>query len=190
VTALIDEWMPVYDFGERHQVLVRAPIGIVREALAAWRPQDSPAWRLLLRLRGLGKPSGSLRHWGEEMGFLILADSEDEAVFGQVGRFWAINERGALVSPATKEEFRAFGRRGYARAVMSVGVEAISPRRTRLYTETRVQALDAKSRRRFRWYWLIIRPFSGLLRRSMLAGVAARSKAGAGQRARAKETTQ
>ncbi|TMB67768.1 MAG: hypothetical protein E6J43_07850, partial [Chloroflexi bacterium] len=42
---------------------------------------------------------------------------------------------------------------------------------TRLFTETRVRCLGVPSRRWFRLYWLVIRPFSGLLRRSMLRGI-------------------
>jgi hypothetical protein len=65
----------------------------------------------------------------------------------------------------------------YAVAVMNVAAVALGPERTRLYTETRVRALGPAARRRFRLYWLLIRPFSGLLRRSMLRGIAARATA-------------
>jgi hypothetical protein len=40
--------------------------------------------------------------------------------------------------------------------------------RETLTTETRVWAADPSSRRRFRLYWLAIRPFSGLIRRLWL----------------------
>jgi hypothetical protein len=38
-----------------------------------------------------------------------------------------------------------------------------------LGTETRVAAMDAKSRRAFRRYWLAVGPFSALIRRRWLA---------------------
>jgi hypothetical protein len=38
----------------------------------------------------------------------------------------------------------------------------------RLTTETRVWLTDARARRRFRAYWLVVRPLSGLVRRSWL----------------------
>jgi len=92
-------------------------------------------------------------------------------VYGQAGRFWSPNERAALVSPRTIEEFRGLSDPRFAVAAMNIAVEALAPARTRLFTETRVRCLGASSRRRFRLYWLVIRPFSGLLRRAMLRGI-------------------
>lgn len=171
MTMLIDDFLPEYDFHERHQTLVAASRDAVRRAAAEWQPASSFLWRLLLRLRGLGAPRGTLREWAEGNGFLCLADTEDEIVHGQAGRFWAGDERSALVSPKTVEEFRALNDPRYAVAVMNVHVDAFGPARARLYTETRVRALSPGARRRFRLYWLLIRPFSGLLRRAMLNGI-------------------
>jgi hypothetical protein len=56
---------------------------------------------------------------------------------------------------------------------MNVRVKALAGGRTRISTQTRIRALGGGARRRFRLYWLIIRPFSGLLRREMLKGIAA-----------------
>jgi hypothetical protein len=41
-----------------------------------------------------------------------------------------------------------------------------------LHTETRVRAGDRAARRRFRLYWLVVRPFSGLIRRRWLRAAA------------------
>ena len=46
-----------------------------------------------------------------------------------------------------------------------------------LTTETTVFAADAASRRRFRPYWLVIRPFSGLVRRLWLRAIKRRAEA-------------
>ncbi|MBI1886725.1 MAG: hypothetical protein HYS09_10515 [Chloroflexi bacterium] len=172
---LIDEFLPEYDFHERHATVVRAPADAVRRSAEEWRPADSFLWRLLFRLRGLGSPGGTLREWAEASGFLCLADTAGELVYGQAGRFWAFDEREALVSPRTAEEFRRLDDPRYAIAAMNVRFEPLSPDRTRLYTETRVRALGPAARRRFRLYWLLIRPFSGLLRRAMLGGIEARA---------------
>jgi len=172
---LIDEFLPEYDFHERHQTLVPVQGEVARRAVEEWKPQDSVLWRLLLRLRGLGRPQGSLRQWAEANGFLLLAESADEVVYGQIGRFWAMDERRALVSPATAEEFRQFADPGCAAAVMNVRIEPLASGSTRVHTETRIRALGPQARRRFRLYWLLIRPFSGLLRRAMLSGIKARA---------------
>ena len=171
---LIDEFLPEYDFCERHETFVAAPKDAVRKAVEGWRPDSSLLWRWLMGIRGLGSPKGTLQQWGEDNGFLRLAETDEEVVYGQAGRFWAPNERAALVSPRTAEEFRRLTDPRYAVAAMNIVIEAhASGRGTRLHTETRVRCLSASSRRRFRLYWLLIRPFSGLMRRAMLRGVKA-----------------
>jgi len=170
---LIDDFVPEFDFNEIHQTVVPAPPDAVRRAVQEWRPIESLLWRWLVRMRGLGSPNGTLRQWGEDNGFLRLAETEHEVVYGQAGRFWAPNERTAMVSPRTVEEFRGLTDARHAVAAMNFTVEALRPARTRLYTETRLRCLGASSRRWFRLYWLVIRPFSGLLRRAMLRGIKA-----------------
>ena len=71
--------------------------------------------------------------------FETLAESPDELVFGLAG------------PPAGLEIVLGFRFDG----------------RT-LTTETRIRAADARARRRFRLYWLVIRPWSGLIRRLWL----------------------
>ncbi len=168
---LLGRFLRTYDFSERHSTVACAPRDVVRRAAEEWRPAQSLLWRALFRLRGLGAPEGTLREWAEAAGFLCLADSEDEFVYAQAGRFWSLNERAALVSPRTPEELLALDDPRAAVAAMSVRFESLAPDRTRVVTETRVHALGPQARRRFRLYWLLIRPFSGLLRRSMLAGI-------------------
>ena len=168
---LIDDFLPKFHFRECHETTVPTPLDVVRRVVDDWRPDSSFLWRWLLRLRGLGAPKGTLREWAESNGFLCLAEADDETVFGQAGRFWSPNERAALVSPRTIEEFRSVTDPRYAVAAMNLLVQPLAPGRTRLYTETRVRCLGPQSRRWFRLYWLLIRPFSGLLRRAMLAGI-------------------
>ncbi len=171
---LLDDFLAEYDFRERHETFIQAPPEVVRRAADAWRPSSSFLWRWLVRLRGLGSLNGTLREWAEANGFLRLAEADAEVVYGQAGRFWGPNERAALVSPRTVEEFRSLADPRYAVGAMNFVIEpGTSGRGTRLFTETRVRCLGASSRRRFRLYWLAIRPFSGLLRRGMLSGIKA-----------------
>jgi hypothetical protein len=173
---LLDRFIPQYDFSEHHQTIVRAPRDVVRRAGEEWQPAESWLWRVLLIMRGLGAPRGTLRQWAEGAGFLCLADTEDELVYGQAGRFWELRERSALVSPRTVEEFLALDDPRAAVAAVNFRFEALAPDRTRLSTETRVRALGPAARRWFRVYWLLIRPFSGLLRRAALASVKKRAE--------------
>lgn len=174
---LIDDFLPEYDFNERHETVVPTPIHAVRQALEEWRPSQSFLWRWLPRLRGLGSPEGTVREELLNAGFLCLAESDEEVVYGQAGRFWAPNERAAMVSPRTVEEFRRLADPRFAVAVMNILIAPhVSGRGIHLFTETRVRCLGASSRRRFRLYWLVIRPFSGLLRGAMLRGIKAATR--------------
>ena len=170
---LMDEFVPDYDFHERHQIFVPAPAEAVRRAADAWQTDASFLWRWLMRLRGLGSPNGTLRESAAANGFLCLADTDEEVVYGQAGRFWSLNERAAMLSPRTVEEFRTLSDPRYAIAAMNIKIEPQGSGGTRLYTETRVRCLGASSRRWFRLYWSLIRPFSGLLRHAMLRGIRA-----------------
>jgi hypothetical protein len=45
-----------------------------------------------------------------------------------------------------------------------------------LSTETRVQLTDDRSKRAFARYWLVVRPFSGVIRRFWLRAIARRAE--------------
>jgi hypothetical protein len=60
---------------------------------------------------------------------------------------------------------------GVARAGWNFALNETEPGRTLLTTETRVACGDPATRRRFRIYWLFIRPGSGLIRRLMLRSI-------------------
>src|SRR5262245_22217531 len=176
--ALIDELMPRFDEVERHERLVRAAPDAVWAAL--WRVDllSSPLVRWLLMLRGA--PSALLHPHRParrrtvtlrqvlEHGFVLLGERpEREVALGLVGRFWTLRgERLTVDAPG----FVAFDRPGYAKAVWDFRLTPEGDA-TRLSTETRILGLDADSRRRFRRYWRVIQPFSGLTRRAFLRAV-------------------
>ena len=111
-----------------------------------------------------------LRDFLHANGFLVLAEDEHELIVGQIGRFWALRERAALVSPKSAAEFASFTDPRFAVAAMDLRVGP-AKRGTRLTTETRVRCLSRGARWRFRIYWLFVRPFSGLIRREFLRGI-------------------
>jgi hypothetical protein len=58
-----------------------------------------------------------------------------------------------------------FNKAGYAKAAGNIAFIEQSDGVVRVITETRVQCLDHTSRRRFFLYWLLINPFSGIIRK-------------------------
>ena len=169
---LADEFLPVYDVIMRHAVSMPAPASAVWAALH--RADFAGAWyvRALLILRGLRRPGHTDRLTLDRVVrgvFIPLGERPGrEIALGLIGRFWTPSGGRLTLAP---QDFKGFARPGYAKAVWTFVVEPDGPAATRLVTETRVACVDAPSRRRFRLYWLVVRPFSGLIRHAMLAAV-------------------
>jgi hypothetical protein len=178
---LIDELMPRFDEVERHALVVPAAPADVYAALRRVDLRRSWIVRALTSLRGLPSALAGRRHRTrahepltlERMasrGFTWLGERPGrELALGVVGRFWTPTGQ---VIPLDGEAFRAFECPGYAKAVWDFRVTAVPGGGARLSTETRILCLDAASRRRFRRYWRVIRPFSGLIRVALLRAVA------------------
>jgi hypothetical protein len=176
--TLMDDVMPEYQFGNRHERHVAAPPERVAEALESFRITGAAA--LLFTLRGIRLPSGSIRDVIGSVGFSVLAeDPGREVVAGVNGQFWALREKDHLESPGDLESFRAFDRPGWAQGAISFRVEPLPDGTTDLSTETRVRCVDDQARRRFARYWGLIRVFSGWLRRDLLRKVARAAEAAA-----------
>ena len=182
---LIDQFLPTYDVVERHEIRVHAPAATVYAALRHADLAGSPIVRLLFALRLVPvliaaplktlresrsriRPTVTLRDF-EARGFSVLAeDPPHELLLGLSGTFWTAT--GGL-RPVDSESFRGSQPAGTARAAWNFCVIDDHATHCRLTTETRVQCADARSRRRFRWYWLVVRPGSGLIRRLMLQSI-------------------
>ncbi len=170
---LLERILPEFDVRSRHAIEIDAPAEKVARAAYAWRLDSSPSIRWLTRLRGLGKSAGTIRDAMGGAGFSVLAEEAgEEIVLGIAGRFWALSESANLIRTPDERAFRQFNRPGCAKAAMTFRIEALDAARTRLSTETRVLCCDRAARRSFRLYWTLIGPFSGLIRREMLRGIA------------------
>ena len=176
---LIDSFAPNPDAVETHSIAINAPSEVVYQALWKTNLGGSLIIKLLMGLRSL--PEFVLRRGCVpprkreitlqtviDSGFGILADQPDEIVLGVTGRFW--RPTGNL-SPFKREDFDQPVPRGFARGVWNFSMNEDRPGRTILSTETRVTCGDNQSRRKFRAYWLLVRPFSGLIRLVMLRAV-------------------
>jgi hypothetical protein len=174
-STLLDEVLPEYDFVSRHGREVRATPEEVARAVERYHltRDASPLVRLLFRLRGLRIPSGSVRAALSTAGFTVIAERPgQEIVVGTIGRFWTLREQANMEAPADLDAFRRFARPGWAKGAASLRFEPRHGGWTNLLTETRVQCVDVRARRCFALYWMLIKAFSGWIRRDLLRGIA------------------
>jgi hypothetical protein len=145
---LLDQHVPDYEVWERHSVTLRLPPERALAVALASPAAPDRIVRTLLRLRGIGVPRGSLEEFATTSPFRELGRTETEFVAG--------------LSPGALRI--AFDLRAEPAAGGSL-----------LTTETRVHALTSRARRLFRLYWLVVGPFSALIRRRWLKAIADRA---------------
>jgi|SRR5262245_2395426 len=154
----LDEFLPDYDVRERHERRMPAPPELAVQAALGIPIAPDGIVRTLFRLRGLhggGSVHGAMRG----LGFGELVKEPDCIVVGAAGRPWT--PRGGVVS------FDKAGP-GQVRMALEIAATPLGEDESLLVTETRVEAMDPKSRRAFRRYWLAVGPFSALVRRRWL----------------------
>jgi hypothetical protein len=188
---LIDQFLPTYDVGVVHAAVFRAAPARCFLAASELDLFQAPLIQALIGIRGLPQRVTSTLKGREttttleasrrtfrlrdmvDLGWISLGETPGvEMVLGQVSRPWT----GVAVSghvPTTPEQFSSFGEPGFAKVATSLRVDPYGNDSSILTMETRVAITDDTSRRRFRRYWLVIGPFSSLVRRMALRLLAA-----------------
>lgn len=174
---LADDYLPHFQFSERHARHVPALPPQVMAAVRRYRPEQDAFFRRMIALREL---PARLRHrWQAPTqpmaapfgldNFTLLAEHRDgELAYGLIGRFWAPDY--GLVSCRDGHAFRAFAEPGVARLLLTFTAQQTGSG-TRLATEMRICCSDRASLLRFAPYWYLIRPVSGLIRRRILSAI-------------------
>jgi len=171
----LDDFLPVYEFSERHRLAIAAPPERIDRALRTVSLSDIPLARALWFVRRLGRPWGDASRPfvdGELQGSVVLDDVPGEGiVLGLTGQFWRMRGDKGATRPRTADEFLAYARPDACKAVVDfrVGPSLLS-------TETRVHVPDTAARRKFARYWRVIRPFSGLIRILLLRATRRRAE--------------
>lgn len=192
--TLLDRLIPEPQLRETQRVHVPAPADAVWErvrhgALAqAWPIRVLFGVRSLLMRDAGASPTiriDELRSSPASPGFQILAeDPPREFAVGAIGKVWRL--RIPFVHVARAGDYAAFHEPGFVKVAWAVRVA-----RSRFVGasdvefEVRVFATDEASRRRFRWYFLFIGPFSRYIRRSLLRAIARGMRPAAGVPSRA-----
>jgi hypothetical protein len=168
----IDEFLPNYDFCAAYEIRIDAPTSVVYECLL--RSDFSELWlvRVLMTLRSgkrlpRNRVPSDLRRRLQGTGFVMLAEAPgDELVIGVAGQFWRPD--GGRCLDLTADEFAGFSRPGYAKVAWNFKLRAESPESTLLSTETMIKCFGQAALWKFRIYWSLVGPFSGLMRKAIL----------------------
>ena len=162
---LIDDFMPDYDFSEKHDTEIVAPPAQIFETMKSVDICESAVFRWLFRLRGL-RTKGFTLDKIADANFIELAQRKNkELVLGLIGKFWTPTGHLQRFDPA---DFAAFDQKEFAKATWNFSLDEIGAGKTLLATETRIRVPDDSNRSKFRIYWTFVRPFSGLVRMEML----------------------
>ncbi len=164
---LVDEILPRFDVSARYSVHIHAPGERVYAVVQRGIPLGVFT-RVLLKLRNIPRMLRNRRSIPlSPNGFYKLKELENrEIVVGIIGQFWKPVPQ--PVSIQGLEDFLRFETDGFCKAVMNFRIEDGPPGQCVVSTETRVIGYGGGAKARFREYWSLIGPFSGLIRREML----------------------
>ena len=185
--AKIDEWMPVWQFDERHDIDIAAPPDRVYAALHAVSANEIALFKTLTAIRrGFRKADEGILNAPDDKPLLDVATS--------AGFIWLSDEAPremvvgtVVVAPPgmrrerhqlTPDVFRKTLPPGFALATMNFVVTP-NGNGSHVTTETRVYANDARSQRLFARYWRVIHPGSDIIRRMWLRAAKRRAEGSA-----------
>jgi hypothetical protein len=172
--SLLDQFMPDYEVGERHEIDVAAPAALTMAAAREMDVYRSPLVHAIFavrtlpsRLRGVpAREPASLLAETLAIGWRILAEVPDRGiVVGAVTQPWRVEVQFRGLDP---DAFAGFAEPGYARIAWTLEAIPRGPAASRFRTETRVSTTDPRARARFRRYWAIVSLGILLIRRQSL----------------------
>jgi hypothetical protein len=170
----IDEFLPIHDVSASYEIRIHAPPAIVYHCLLRSDFNDLWLVHLLMTIRtGKRQPQNRvLRDLTKRLqgtGFVILDDvPSEELVIGVAGKFWRPD--GGRCLDLTASDLVGFARAGYAKAAWNFRLR-VESECTVLSTETRIKCFGRASLWKFRTYWILVAPFSGLIRKAILKQV-------------------
>ena len=190
-STLLDHIIPDRTFADQISVSIRAAPEAIFLAFSEVRLDEMPLASFLGKVRYLparlvGKqppaPSESSFVQGvREGGWVTLAESAGrEIVYGGIGKYHQVVDQEPLAL-RDRGEFFAFDLPDYQKLAISVRVEPGVAGDYRFIMEHRTLPLSEAAKRKFRAYWLVIKPMGAFVSRQLLLAVKRRAEAAAAQ---------
>jgi hypothetical protein len=160
--TLIEKYLPEYTFNEIHEVVVESPVENVYKVAKNFDLSKSKLIKVLFKIRELPTKRMNLQDFICDIGFTNIEENPPtENLMG----FWAVTR----IEPITnKEDFIDNAISARLKVVWNFSFEELNPEQTKVITETRILCVSLITRITFGLYWLIIKPFSGIIRKKML----------------------
>ena len=157
------EFIPDPEYTTRHHALIDASPTAVWPHVADLDVTGSALIRGLFLLRGIRGIKTAEDFEG--LGFVRLRQVDQSLlVYGLIGQFW--KPKGSMVE-FEADEFAGFDAPDFVKAIATFELRP-TEQQTLLVTETLIATTSEDASRRFRRYWTVIAPFSGVVRREWL----------------------
>jgi len=162
---LIDKYLPDYHFNEFHSIEVNGFMGSIYQKMLRCDFSKSSLINILFRVRGVPVKVYSIEHL-TSMGFIKLDEEPGkEILFGMVTDNPMFN---TCKSNVSSQEFIHRTGNTIIKAVINFRIQDKSNSQHIISTETRVWCGSKAMKSKFKCYWFFIKPFSQLIRKSML----------------------
>lgn len=170
-STLLDGLLPDPRYCEQHFLDLHCDRQVAYEVVRSLDFSQSKITRSLFHIRGLHLDELTLDAMTSNGSFRVLDEAPpQEFVIGH------LSDRMKPVVVATSEEFRNIQLVNGLKIAWNFRTEALEQDLTRVHTETRITCHGTSATRLFKPYWLIVRPFSGLVRKEMLKAAAAKAE--------------
>ena len=162
---LIDKYVPEFDYSMANSKQIH---GSKRQILSLLHDVNfNKSWlmRILFTMRGVSNQLLTLEKLIED-GLVVLEETEDEIIIGLIGQPWKWN--GNVLS-MTPDEFIAFREPNFMKIAMNFYIESLcGDDIQQVITVTRIYGTNKKAKKMFSRYWMLISPFSSIIRYEML----------------------
>jgi hypothetical protein len=162
---LIDKYLSAYHFNEVHSIEINGFVSGIYQKMLQCDFSSSALIKFLFRLRGMSKEVYSIEHL-TKMGFIKLDEEPGrEILFGMVTDNPMFNTCQLTIS---SKDFLQKANGNIIKAVINFTIQDKSNSQHIISTETRVWCGTKAMKSKFKFYWFFIKPFSQLIRKSML----------------------
>lgn len=178
------KYLPEYNYREEHHLDMKASPEQIMQSILSYNTADDRFFTCAIKLRELPnrlfnrtkrvKADLSLENLKHENfsldNFTLLErNNNQEVVYGLAGQLWKIDYGQYTLDD--NQSFLTFNQPNCVKLILYFSLQESDEGSTRVTTETRVFCLDRNAFLKFRPYWYLIRPISGLIRRRMLSQI-------------------